>query len=98
MDDMNDDPIEPDAEGADAAPPTAPPARAAAPPKPGAMKPRPGGSRPPPPPPKPSKVKGYLMLGILLSTVVLIGMIGYKVYRILFKPPKPVVNIEAASK
>ena len=83
-------PIDADAEGAEA--PVAP----VAPPKPG-MRPRP--NRPPPPPPsKPSKLKGYLMLGILISTVVLIGMIGYKVYRILFKPPKREINVEAASK
>lgn len=83
-------PMDADAEGAEA--PSAAPPAPASPAKPGAMRPRP--NRPPPPPPsKPSKLKGYLMLGIILTCLVLVGAIGYKLYVKFFKPHKPPINI-----
>lgn len=87
-------PVDPLAEDpAGGAPPTkAPPP--GVPGRPGGLK-RPGGPRPPPPPPKkPSKLKAYLMLSILISTVVLAGLVGWKVIKILFPKQKVAVDIE----
>jgi hypothetical protein len=88
----NDLPVDPLAEEAQGgAPPK--PAAPAGPGRPG-LRPRPGGARPPPPPAKPSKVKAYLMLSILLATVGLSGAIGFKVYKILFPNKKPKIQVK----
>ncbi len=84
---------------------------AAAPPDPGAPSPatpprisRPGGSapvRPPtskkpaPPPRPPSKVKAYLVIGIIVTSVVLIGLIGWRLYVRLTQKPAVVRNVKA---
>ena len=36
--------------------------------------------KPPPPPGPPSKVKAYLVIGIIVSSVVLMGLIGWRLY------------------
>jgi hypothetical protein len=84
---------------------------ASAPPDPGAPTPatpprisRPGGSapvrpptgkKPPPPPRPPSKVKAYLVYGIIISTVVLLGLIGWRVYVRLTTKVVPARNVKA---
>jgi Mg2+ and Co2+ transporter CorA len=83
------DPMDAEVEGFEAPP--------AAPPKPGGLKAR--GTRPAPPPPsKPSKLKGYIMLGIIISTVVLSVAIAYKVYIRLFAKHKAAINVEVEGK
>ena len=87
------DPMDAEVQGFEG-PPSAPPA---APPKPSGMKAR--GARPAPPPAaKPSKLKGYIMLGIIISTVVLSAAIAYKVYIRIFAKHKAAINVELEGK
>src|SRR5688572_27151926 len=77
----------------------------AAPPAPDPIKPaagpRPPGARPPvrksapPPPAKPrSDVKKWLVLGIIGSSVILIGLIGWRVAVLLTKKPSETRNVK----
>ncbi len=79
-----------------AAPPAPEPGSPAATP-PGPPTPRPGLRPPPrkePPPPRPhSKVKAYLVIGIIVSSVVLVGLIGWRIYVKLTRKPPTVINI-----
>jgi hypothetical protein len=60
--------------------------------------PRPAGARPAPQPPGPSaasmRLRGLLMLGIILSCVGLIGMIGWRVYQRMHAKDKVTIDVQ----
>jgi len=60
--------------------------------------PRPAGARPAPQPPGPSaaslRLRGLLMLGIILSCVGLIGMIGWRVYQKMHAKEKVTIDVQ----
>lgn len=81
------------------APPVPEPGPAAAmppgPPTPSTARPvlRPPPRKEPPPPRPPSKLKAYLVIGIIVSSVVLVGLIGWRLYVRLSRTPPTVINI-----
>lgn len=60
--------------------------------------PRPAGARPAPQPPGPSaaslRLRGLLMLGIILSCVGLIGMIGWRIYQRMHAKDKVTIDVQ----